>query len=537
MPDTKIDSWKIIKGIDAGLCLLDKDLRILWANRILSEWFSLKNRDLCRKHCYRIFSHREHICKGCPIPEVFKTASTHKLVRTYITQNGQKRYYQLIVSPIKDGDNKVIYALGFLEDISKHLKEDRDKLKIINGLKNMCQHLLVAKKKLDRNINRLKIINKNTKAVQAILEKKYIKNIKENVAIKEELKDLIKINHLVSASSNLKKISSLVTYFTCSIMHTSSCALRLIDEERGALVLKGGWGLSKRFLSNTPLKIGEGISGWVAEGHKSIAVYDIRSDSRVKYPEIIKKEKLCSALYTPIIFKGKVEGVISTYSKTPHHFTEEEMRLLSAFASQVAIAIQETRHYEDIHINYFNTIHALVLALEARDPYTRGHTERVTKYAIEVGRVLSISQTKLEILRYAGEVHDVGKISIPDFILNKPGRLTPTERAVIELHPLKGTEMLEPLEFLRPAIPIVRHHHERYDGTGYPDGLEKDKIPLMARILACADAFDAMTSDRPYRSRRLTVEEALTEIKNNAGSQFDPHIAHLFIQIIRSQTP
>jgi len=118
--------------------------------------------------------------------------------------------------------------------------------------------------------------------------------------------------------------------------------------------------------------------------------------------------------------------------------------------------------------------------------------------------------------------------------LHKPAKLTPAERAIIELHPLKGAEMLQPLEFLQPALSVIQHHHERFDGTGYPDGLEKDKIPLMARILACADAFDAMTSDRPYRRRKLTVEEALTEIKNNTGSQFDPYIARLFIQIIRS---
>jgi HD-GYP domain-containing protein (c-di-GMP phosphodiesterase class II) len=134
-------------------------------------------------------------------------------------------------------------------------------------------------------------------------------------------------------------------------------------------------------------------------------------------------------------------------------------------------------------------------------------------------------------------VHDIGKISIPDYILNKPGRLTPDERAVIELHPVKGAEVLEPLEFLKPAIPIVRHHHERYDGTGYPDGLEKERIPLMSRILACADAFDAMTSQRPYRRRRLTIREALEEIKNNSGSQFDPKISHLFIRVIQTQVP
>jgi HD-GYP domain-containing protein (c-di-GMP phosphodiesterase class II) len=142
----------------------------------------------------------------------------------------------------------------------------------------------------------------------------------------------------------------------------------------------------------------------------------------------------------------------------------------------------------------------------------------------------------MQVLRYASEVHDIGKISVSDFILSKPGRLTPAERAEIELHPIKGVEVLEPLDFLRPTLPIVRHHHERFDGTGYPDGLEKENIPLLSRILACADSFDAMTSDRPYRQRKLNIEEALVEIKHNIGSQFDPRIAHLFIKIINRQS-
>ena len=242
-------------------------------------------------------------------------------------------------------------------------------------------------------------------------------------------------------------------------------------------------------------------------------------------------------LFAPVILGGKTLGVISTFSRKPLRFTDEEMKLLSIFASQVAIAVEEAKHYEDTRLNYFNTIHTLVLAIEARDPYTRGHTERVTKYALKIGQALEMPKPELEILRYAGEVHDVGKISIPDFILNKPGRLTPAERAVIEIHPVKGVEMLEPLEFLKPALPVVRHHHERYDGTGYPDGLEKEKIPMMARIVACADAFDAMTSDRPYRRRKLAVEEALEEIRNNSGSQFDPHIAHIFAKTIQSNRP
>jgi HD-GYP domain-containing protein (c-di-GMP phosphodiesterase class II) len=146
---------------------------------------------------------------------------------------------------------------------------------------------------------------------------------------------------------------------------------------------------------------------------------------------------------------------------------------------------------------------------------------------------MGLSESEIEILRYAGEVHDVGKIAISDLILSKPGKLTPAERATIEVHPIRGAEMLEPLQFLKAAIPLVRHHHERYDGRGYPDGLEKERIPVMARIMACADAFDAMTSDRPYRKSKMSIKDALLEIKKNMGTQFDPKVARVFIRIIK----
>lgn len=189
---------------------------------------------------------------------------------------------------------------------------------------------------------------------------------------------------------------------------------------------------------------------------------------------------------------------------------------------------------ENMRLNCLNTIHALVLALEERDPYTRNHAERVTNYALQVGYALSLPSPDIELLRYSSEVHDIGKISIPDHILNKPARLSVAERIIIQIHPVTGEQMLQPLEFLKPALPIVRHHHERYDGRGYPDKIGGEMIPLFSRIIACADSFDAMTSERPYRLDRMTPQEAFIEIKNNSGSQFDPKIANLFIERISS---
>jgi HD-GYP domain-containing protein (c-di-GMP phosphodiesterase class II) len=367
-----------------------------------------------------------------------------------------------------------------------------------------------------------------------ILEKRYRLKKGELTTVKNELQDIFRVNRVLISALDLKKIASLITRLTCELMHTDSCILRLYDEEKKSLIVHAGYCVSDTTIKGLKaMRLGEGLSGIVAKSRKPKAVYDMEKDPRVKYKELMRKEGLRSLLAVPIIFQGKVLGVISTGSKAARYFCAEEIGVLSIFATQVAVAIKESRYYDDIHINYFNTIHALVLTIEARDPYTRGHTERVTKYAVEIGRALRMYKPEMEVLRYAAEVHDVGKISIPDLILNKPGRLNPAERAMIELHPVKGVEILEPLEFLRPALPAVRHHHERYDGTGYPDGLDKEKIPLFARILACADAFDAMTSDRPYRRMKLSTEDAIAEIKNNSGSQFDPNIANLFIKLLR----
>ena len=536
MRNNKINSGDIVKGIGAGLCLLDTNFHIIWLNKLQADWFGAPQQ-ICGKYCYKIFEHRRHICRGCPTIKVFKTGTVHTAKRIGYTKDGQRRNYQLTVSPIKDRHNRVMFALELVQDITAKILQERRNSKIIQRLKNTHKHLSSINIRLRHNIKRLKDITAHITQLKNILQKKYHKRSSQLVTLKKELQDIFKVNRTLSSTVDLDKVSSLITRLSCELMHTDACILRLFDQDKKTLMINSSYCFSDTYVKKVPVvKIGEGISGIVAKTKKPLVIEDINKNLRFKRQKLIKREGFRAILSVPVLFQDKLLGVLSACSRHTRHFNEDEIEVFNIFASQVAFAIQESRYYEDIHKNYFDTIHALVLAVEARDPYTRGHTERVTKYAIQVAKTLHMSKIELEILRYAGEVHDIGKISIPDYILNKPARLTPTERAVVEQHPVKGTEMLEPLEFLRPVIPIVRHHHERYDGTGYPDGLEKERIPLMARILACADAFDAMTSQRPYRRRSLTVAEALLEIRNNIGSQFDPNIATLFIRTLRTQT-
>jgi HD-GYP domain-containing protein (c-di-GMP phosphodiesterase class II) len=169
-------------------------------------------------------------------------------------------------------------------------------------------------------------------------------------------------------------------------------------------------------------------------------------------------------------------------------------------------------------------------AIEARDPYTRGHSARVTELAEAVARALGWGEERIASLRLGGPLHDVGKLAVSSEVLQKDGRLDADELAEIRRHPKTGAKLLLRVAALRAAIPYVLYHHERWDGTGYPSGKAGEEIPLEARVLAVADAFDAMTSDRPYR-RALTRAEALAEVERCAGSQFDPRIAQVFLEL------
>jgi putative nucleotidyltransferase with HDIG domain len=198
-------------------------------------------------------------------------------------------------------------------------------------------------------------------------------------------------------------------------------------------------------------------------------------------------------------------------------------------ANHEAIAIENARLYGDLKDLFFNSIKALVTTIEAKDPYTHGHSERVMKYSQAVTETLNLNNEEKETVRLAGLLHDIGKIGIDETILRKPGRLTDEEFAEIKKHPSIGAEIIRPIKQLQPIVPGVEQHHERYDGGGYPNKLKGKDISIAGRILAVADTFDAMTSNRPYR-KGLPHQQALNEIRDHANSQFDPKIANAFLK-------
>ncbi len=177
---------------------------------------------------------------------------------------------------------------------------------------------------------------------------------------------------------------------------------------------------------------------------------------------------------------------------------------------------------------FTQTVKSLAEAVDARDKFTAGHSRRVQQISIDIGRVMRVSGNDLEALEWGGLLHDIGKIGVPDNVLNKPDRLTKEERAIMNAHPVIGANIIAPVTKLAPELPIIRHHHEWYNGSGYPDRLIGDEIPKLARILHVADAYEAMTAARPYRMKPLTADQAMAELRKFAGVQFDPVVVDAF---------
>ncbi len=215
-------------------------------------------------------------------------------------------------------------------------------------------------------------------------------------------------------------------------------------------------------------------------------------------------------------------------------FREGELRILLALSDQVGSVITNKELYRDLELFVINMVHSLVNAIEAKDMYTRGHSERVSRLAGRIGRELDLPPAELESLRWASVLHDIGKIGISEAILNKPGRLSDEERLEINHHPTKGCKILEPIQQLKRVLPGILHHHERYDGEGYPEGLKGEAIPLIARIIAVADTYDAITSTRAYRPAR-PHEETLAIIRGAEGSQLDPAVVRAFWKVLAKE--
>lgn len=349
----------------------------------------------------------------------------------------------------------------------------------------------------------------------------------------EEMGALLEVGRVVSSTLDLRELLTKIMSTATKVMRCETSTVYLVDEQTNELyfhIVSGDPNVGAK-LQEIRLPMGTGLAGWCAQNNKPIIVPDTEKDPRFfkgadKKSGFVTRSMIC----VPMRLKDKVIGVLQVLNRTGTiPFNDHDLEMLENMANQAVSSIENARLYENIQKVYLATIEVLATAIDAKDPYTQGHSRRVTQYSVAIAEEMNLSPKEIEDIRYAGLLHDVGKIGIKDSIIRKPGRLTDEEYAIIKKHPSIGAKILRPVDFLADKIPGVLHHHEYYDGRGYPDHLVGEDIPLAGRIICVADAFDAMTTNRPYR-KGLTVKTAVGELKKFSGKQFDPQCVEAFLR-------
>ncbi len=352
-----------------------------------------------------------------------------------------------------------------------------------------------------------------------------------------QLKTLMGLSATVNSSLDAMEIRRRAVESAAVLVDAERASLLLSDPKTRDLCFETACEDGGPALSDVRLGRDQGIAGWVVENASSAIVNDVHSD-----PRYVPSEDETSAYVTrnmvavPVLARGGAIGSLQAMNKRGGAFDEYDCELMEALSHHVAVAIENADLYVGIREAFYQTAEALALTLEKADPCTGEHIRRVMEFAEMIAVEMGLDDAQIEDVRLVAILHDIGKIGVPSDVLGKPDTLDHEELESMKAHSATGAEILGKVSRFNPIVAAVRSHHERFDGRGYPDGLSGDDIPLAGRIVAVADAFDAMTSERPYR-QALSRERAIEELRAGGGSQFDPEITALFLGLLGQVEP
>jgi PAS domain S-box-containing protein/putative nucleotidyltransferase with HDIG domain len=359
----------------------------------------------------------------------------------------------------------------------------------------------------------------------------------KNIIHLERMKALRNIDMAISSSLDLRVTFRVVLDEVTRLLNVDAAAILRLDKHTGMLKYEAWRGFRIANPAKISLCIGEGLAGLAAMDRKTVGIANLRETKMDPVQGLLMEQEDAHSYYAvPLINKGQVEGVLEVFHREPLDANEDWLGFLETLAGQTAIAIDNAEmvhHLANTNFKliqaYDNTIKGWALAMDLRDKNTEDHSQRVTEMTVNIARATGTSEEDLAHVRRGALLHDIGKMSVPDAILLKPGKLTDDEWAIMREHPIRAFMMLSSIEYLRPALDIPYCHHEKWDGTGYPRGLKNNEIPLVARIFAVVDVYDALTSDRPYR-KAWTREKALEYIRQESGKHFDPKMVEMFFE-------
>ena len=352
----------------------------------------------------------------------------------------------------------------------------------------------------------------------------------------QRLNALRKIANAILSNFDIKVLLRVFLEEAIQQLHVDAISVLLLNHQTDELEFSSGQGFQTGKIEDTHVKTGNGAAGRAASERHVIFIPDLARESKgVKFSSMIREEKFAAYYGVPLIAQGELQGVLEVFHRSPLLQDAEWVNFLETLAGQAAIAIEDAILFENLQQSnlqleqaYDSTLEGWSLAMDLRDKETEGHTQRVTKMTLALAQAFHFSQEELIQVRRGALLHDIGKIGVPDAILQKNSPLTDDEWVVMHQHPRYALKMLSKIEYLGKAIDIPYCHHEKWDGTGYPRGLKGEQIPLSARIFAIVDVWDALTSDRVYR-KKWTKQKALEYIKTQNGSHFDPQVVEAFL--------
>ncbi len=396
------------------------------------------------------------------------------------------------------------------------------------------------------NVKIERILNRTSKA-RAMQEEREelvteVNRGQENYAqVNKQLKkQILAMKTLFSVSQDLTRIldmDELINTFALTIigeLQISSMVFFTIQSSKSdVLTVTGLKGFSEEKFGGLELNRQMEFCQWMEGRTKPKKI--VRSDDQ-RWVRRLPDIRLAVFEYAcPIVIKGKLRGIVFTGPKlSQKDYTPYDLDMLQFLCNSAGVGMENVRLFKELQSTYLSTVKTLVSIIEAKDSYTKGHTERVADYAAAIADKMNLPREEQRLIAFGAILHDIGKLGVLEQVLNKEDKLNDEEWEILKAHPEVGANIIENMEFLTGTVALVRHHHESFDGLGYPDGLKGEEIPLGARIITVADSFDAMITDRPYR-KALSWNKAVKTLKDKSGVQFDPVVIDNFIELLRNK--
>jgi HD-GYP domain-containing protein (c-di-GMP phosphodiesterase class II) len=469
----------LLDAIPDSITLQSPDLKVLWANNS-AAWLNKNPGEVVGDYCYKLWHNRTDPCEPCPVIKSFNTGEP--AIETITKQDN--RIWEIRTIPIME-ESRVVNVIEVGRDITERKQ---------------------AEETIQLQLKRLNTLRSIEKAITSSLDLSVTLDMLLNQATTQ--------------------------------LGIDAAAILLLNQRTQILEYSVSKGFRSNALKYTQLRLGESNAGRAAIEHRIITIPNLKEmPGGFVRSKLFANEDFMAYFAVPLITKGQVKGILELFHRSPLNTDQGWLEFLETTADQAAMAIDNAALFEglqrsnnELTLAYDTTIEGWSQALDMRDKETEGHSQRVTNMTLRMARILGIKDEEIIHIRRGALLHDIGKMGVPDNILLKPGALTEEEWKIMKLHPVYAHELLSPIEYLRPALDIPYYHHEKWDGSGYPKGLEYKDIPLSARIFGMVDVWDALCSDRPYRLA-WTKEKVREHIRSLSGLHFDPEVVEVFFNI------